>query len=342
MTSRDIVLTSPYLLRQLLLEPNYDETISLCRTNRLGASICRDRSFWAEKAELNLGIKRDYFYHTLLSPHRRYLELAVKLGLDFSMESRSFLITSDFIRRSIQFGYDLPEDIKDDPNTHLLILLHAAEFNNTQLILTYLGKTKDFNYAASGALRGGHGQLLDTIRSLAPDDYPWNYYFLLGGAIMGGDITLIEDIRSRISGTYSADQYRIIVQLAALNKNPTIIDYVISNMLPVNYVIDWQAVGELVARAANENNLAYILTKHNNWNWNELAEATISHDNDPDLGKLELILASAPKGYRWNYNRLVLIALNNHKLYAFEMFKSMAPIDYEWNTSVRAKLSSMH
>ena len=331
MTSRDTVLTSPYLRRELLLEPNFDETISLCQTDKLSASICRNESFWAEKAQRKLGINRDHFYDTLLSPDWRYLELAIGLGRDFSKKSRFLLKEEVFIEKSIQFGYDLPEDIINDTNNHRWILRCAVEFNKIQPFLIYLGKTMNFQIAAAGALRGGHSNLFRSIKLLAPTRYPWIYRLLLRDAIEGGNRRLIEHIRSRIVGIYDASLNQDILDAASLSKDPTIIDYVISNILPANYVINWQAIGDRVASAGSRNNLAYILPRYNNWDWNELAEAAIPQAPNPDLGKIELVLASAPKGYGWDYNRLASEALIKHQLYMFKLLYSMAPIDYPWD-----------
>ena len=69
------VLNVPELLRQMLLQADYDTIMNYCRSHVQAQLICRDTMFWISKAGHDFNISPDIFRNTNLSPTQRYLQI---------------------------------------------------------------------------------------------------------------------------------------------------------------------------------------------------------------------------------------------------------------------------
>jgi hypothetical protein len=68
------VLNNPLLLRNTLLDSDYDTIINYCNAYPEADDICGDNVFWEQKAQQDFNIPIDIFRDTTLTPIQRYFQ----------------------------------------------------------------------------------------------------------------------------------------------------------------------------------------------------------------------------------------------------------------------------
>jgi hypothetical protein len=69
------VLNNPLLLRNILIQSDYNIILDYCRSYKQAEEVCRDNVFWEQKAEKDFNVTRDVFRDTALSPVQRYFHI---------------------------------------------------------------------------------------------------------------------------------------------------------------------------------------------------------------------------------------------------------------------------
>jgi len=76
----ELVISNPLVFYNILLNTDYDDVITYCRTHKEARFICQDTLFWQQKAQHDFNVSRDHFNDTLLSPIQRYVQLLTDYG----------------------------------------------------------------------------------------------------------------------------------------------------------------------------------------------------------------------------------------------------------------------
>jgi hypothetical protein len=76
-----VVLDNPLLLRNILVQADYETVLGYCCSYQQAQEICGDNVFfWEQKAQRDFNVFIDAFRNTRLSSAQRYLELLTKSG----------------------------------------------------------------------------------------------------------------------------------------------------------------------------------------------------------------------------------------------------------------------
>lgn len=251
------VLNVPDILRHILLQADYNTIINYCRSYVQAQNMCRDEIFWIQKAQQDFNILPNEFRETTLSPAMRYLQLLTKNG-GLEIGSEQFIKEDEFMKRAIhQNRSDLIRYILDLGFNHWDVPLEEyAILGNRQQVGYYLQLYKDYNVAAYGALKGDHGELFDYIKSLAPQNYNWNWNSLLSGALRSENIALFDYIGKSLPPNYRFIHQEFADDALSLG-NKQMFDF-IRSLAPPDYPWIWNELGQIAAKTGNQQLFDYI------------------------------------------------------------------------------------
>lgn len=91
------------VMYQLLYHADYQSIINYCKTDRQARELCKDISFWKNKAMFEFGISKEHFAKTKLSAILRYIQLLTKRG-GVVIGSERFISANEMMIRAIKTG----------------------------------------------------------------------------------------------------------------------------------------------------------------------------------------------------------------------------------------------
>ena len=332
------IFDNPLLVKNILLQTDYETTIAYCQTSQLTSEICRDRNMWEEKAFEKLGVSNELFRKTELGPSARYLQLLTYQG-GLSQGSENYLYLDDLVIRAIDNNRDdlIQRVLAMGYNNEFKMLFRYA-YNNNREKLALNGSDDKYISAALGALSGNHLDLFNSIVSSqkAKDQIFAKYGTikrwesnLFSAAALSGNIELFNHIRKRFP--QNEHNWNEIIIQAYQTKNYDMITF-IKSLIPANYQLNYSKVQSTIfgnytlaeimelfgpidisqiavaAAAALRNGrlssfeYLYNIDSSNSWDWNLLLSTSVS-SNDKDL--VENILNRVPEDYWIDYNRLL-------------------------------------
>lgn len=365
------VFQIPELVRNFLLQSDYDTVINYCQTHVQAQIFCKDLSFWEEKTLHDFGITEEFFRDTNLSPVERYLQLlflngGVAIGVEKYEQPNSVdngygstlrraikAYRDDIIQYLISKGYKIPDVkasyqdtsgnwIQGYSNWYNQLLYEYARRGDRNLmnqISKLADQNKMYDTAAAGALAGGHLDLFKVLRTLA-GNREWNWNYLLQSAVLSGNQQVFDYILSLVPpGTLIDRQY--ILRSALAIGNIKLFDYILS-VVPANDRLEWQ---HLLDAAAEYNNLEFFdhilsLTQANNIvpNYQESAYYAV---NDGLIEMFNHIRSLAP-GNNWDWNDLLMGAIKSERQQIVNYVLSLVPPNYvlNWQQLVKEALDT--
>jgi hypothetical protein len=322
------VLNDPFLLRYLLLQADYDTVLEYCRSHLEASRVCYDNIFWQQKAEQILNVPKNIFHNTNLSAAQRYLQLLTEKG-GVAKGSEKYIDLEEFVRRAIrQNRNDLFQyAINLGFNYWIIPLIEYAAKGNKELVDYYLTLEPDYQKAAEGALRGGHIELFNYIRSLAPINYDWRWSAL--ASMAAGNKELFNYVISLVPNYRWNWNYIASDSLSKGNKE--MFDY-IRSLVP-NYQWNWNVIAGSAPNKDLFNYVKSLVSSNYNWNYSILVGQEASHGNKE---MFDYIRSLAPQNYQWNWNIISEQSLFSHQKDMFNYIHSLAPYNYQWDWNLLA------
>lgn len=339
-SSIELVLESPELVQNILYYADYDSVTNYCQTSRMAADIYQSRVFWEEKAEIQLGIPRDLFRMTHLSPSERYLEfINSKAGVPVDnryMRLDKFALwcfetrNSEFLDYAVRRGFNNQRDLT----------LRYARMGNQQMVDRYLNSTSYLD-ALRGALAGNHKNLFNYIYQRAPEfindehiKHHWKY--LVKAAAVSGNPLLFDYITSIIPQNYEHNIYQDIFKWEHIVNHSCVSGSIpmfehIRSLIPAGYLEPH--LPHLCLVTALEHNhkelydhISKMAPSDAEVPQYELYRAAVVSDN-PDLFKY--ISESIPPDVVKVWNNMAYTALNKGNKAMFNYILDLMP-GYKW------------
>lgn len=343
-TFQEVISTQPPLYN-ILLQLEYDDVIDYCEKNKDAQRLCQDTRFWKDKALKDFGITSEVFdrFTPIVDSHslaaqKRYLQLLTKHG-GIMKGSERYLFPTEFVTRAIRAGKDdlVQYALANLPGNHTLDMIREYARRGDQVTVDYLldldpKHEPNHHDAAEGALKGGHLELFNHIRSRTPKVKSWINPYFLPATAESGNIKLFDTIKMLDTHKYTDAELIEMSSIALQHGHIDLFNHIRSLIVSNKY--DWNIPAIESLNSKRPEQFKYIMKiapPNFEWNWDDILQAAVASkypnmiDDVISLNRL-YFKANPP-----DWQKLAEIALTNTDLEMFESIKDKVPENYKWD-----------